>query len=51
MLAPYRRTVLRRAPEDGGRNYERYSRDPDVHKKYGRAWGQILSQQDPLQDG
>lgn len=26
MLAPYRRTVLRRAPEDGGRNYERYSR-------------------------
>lgn len=26
------------------RNYERYSRDPDVHKKYGRAWRRIRDQ-------
>lgn len=23
------------------RNYEKYSRDPDVHRKYGQAWKKI----------
>jgi len=26
------------------KNYERYSRAPDVHKKYGRAWRRIRDQ-------